>query len=77
MMISTEYFCIAKLVQLPILILLLTMGSHHTKPVCMGIFKICTVVGKRTVFSRPRSVPRADIKRLDMDPNVPERLLRP
>ena len=37
-------------------------GSHHTKPVYMGIFKICMVTGKRTVFSPPGSLHRGFVK---------------
>jgi hypothetical protein len=35
-LISTKYCYIAELVQLPVLTA--HYGSHHTKPVCMGIF---------------------------------------
>jgi hypothetical protein len=38
---------------------------NYTKPVCIGIF--LSVI----------SVPRIYFKRSDMDPNMPERLLRP
>ena len=36
--------------------------SYSKKPVCMGIFKICIVAGKRTVFLPPGSMSRAHIK---------------
>jgi hypothetical protein len=37
-----------ELKQLPVLIA--HYESHHTKPVGMGILKICMVAGERTVF---------------------------
>jgi hypothetical protein len=38
MLISTEYFYIAELVKMPVLTA--HYGRHHTKSVCMGIFKL-------------------------------------
>jgi hypothetical protein len=72
MVISTEYFYIAKLVQMPVLTA--HYGSHHTKPVCMGIFKF-VLAGKEQDFDHRDHCTTPPL-RSDMDPNMLERLLR-
>ena len=53
MPISTKYFYKAELVQLPVRNA--HYGSHHTKPVYMGIFSICMVADERTIVLPPGS----------------------
>jgi hypothetical protein len=47
-MISIGNFYVQELIHLPVLNA--NYGAHHIKPVCMGIFQICMVVGEQTVF---------------------------
>jgi hypothetical protein len=48
------------------------MGSHGTKPVCMGIFKFVWWQASKQYFDQ-RDHYSEPILTADMDPNIPER----
>ena len=74
MLISTEYFYIAELQQLPILTA--HYGSYYKKPFCVGIFKFVWWRAGEQYFHHQDHCTTTTL-RSDMDPNMPEHLLRP
>ena len=68
------YFYIAELVQSPLLTA--HYGSHHTKPVCMGIFKVVWWRASEQ-YLHHRDHCTEPTLRSNIDPNIPQRLLRP